>query len=81
MARCGGPRITGITIAIPTSAEDLHSVAQDGFWYSHVWWIFDSGNQNTDYNRIRDFARFPELRFLNKFYLLPPIMLGTVVFF
>ena len=61
--------------------EDLHSVANDGFWYSHVWWIFDDGNQDTDYNRIRDFARFPELRWLNKYYLLPPIMLGTAVFF
>jgi len=61
--------------------EDLHSVAQDGFWYSHVWWIFDNGNQDTDYNRIRDFARFPELRWLNKYYLLPPIMLGTACFF
>jgi stearoyl-CoA desaturase (Delta-9 desaturase) len=61
-------------------AEDLHSVSQDGFWYSHVLWIFDNGTQTTDYNRIRDFARFPELRFLNKFYLLPPIMLGTAVF-
>jgi stearoyl-CoA desaturase (delta-9 desaturase) len=60
--------------------QDLHSVAQDGFWYSHVWWIFEKGNQHTDYNRIRDFARFPELRFLNKYYLLPPIMLGTLVF-
>lgn len=61
--------------------QDLHSVAHDGFWYSHVWWIFEKGNQTTDYNRIRDFARFPELRFLNKYYLLPPIMLGTLVFF
>ena len=61
--------------------EDLHSVANDGFWYSHMLWIFDDGNQATDYNRIRDFARFPELRFLNKYYLLPPIALGTLVFF
>lgn len=61
--------------------QDLHSVAQDGFWYSHVWWIFDEGNQKTDLNRIRDFARFPELRFLDKYYLLPPILMGTVVFF
>jgi stearoyl-CoA desaturase (delta-9 desaturase) len=61
--------------------EDLHSVKQDGFWYSHVGWIFADGNQKTDYNRIRDFARFPELRFLDKYYLLPPILMGTVVFF
>src|SRR5690606_22911792 len=30
---------------------------------------------------IRDFARFPELRFLDKYYLLPPILMGTAVFF
>jgi stearoyl-CoA desaturase (Delta-9 desaturase) len=60
--------------------EDLHSVAQDGFWYSHVWWIFERDNQVTDYNRIRDFARFPELRFLDRFHLIPPVIMGTVVF-
>jgi stearoyl-CoA desaturase (delta-9 desaturase) len=60
--------------------EDIHSVAQDGFWYSHVWWIFERGNQITDYNRIRDFARFPELRFLDRFHLIPPVLMGTVVF-
>ena len=61
--------------------EDTHSVAQDGFWYSHVGWIFAEGNQVTDYNRIRDFARFPELRFLDKYYLLPPFIMGAAVFF
>jgi stearoyl-CoA desaturase (Delta-9 desaturase) len=60
--------------------EDLHSVAQDGFWYSHVLWIFERNNQKTDYNKIRDFARFPELRFLDKYHLIPPVLMGTVVF-
>lgn len=60
--------------------EDIHSVAQDGFWYSHVLWIFERNNQETDYNRIRDFARFPELRFLDRFHLIPPVVMGTVVF-
>src|SRR5512139_929156 len=60
--------------------EDIHSVAQDGFWYSHVLWIFERNNQVTDYNRIRDFARFPELRFLDRFHLIPPVVMGTVVF-
>jgi stearoyl-CoA desaturase (delta-9 desaturase) len=43
----------------------------------------DSGKQNqaTDMNRVRDLAKYPELRFLEKYYLLPPIMLGTAVFF
>jgi stearoyl-CoA desaturase (Delta-9 desaturase) len=61
--------------------QDTHSVAQDGFWYSHVLWIFEKQNQATDMNRVRDLAKYPELRFLEKYYLLPPIMLGTAVFF
>jgi stearoyl-CoA desaturase (delta-9 desaturase) len=59
-------------------AGDLHSPVNDGFWYSHVGWLFN-GTGETDYSMIPDFARFPELRFLNKHYLLPPILMGFVV--
>jgi stearoyl-CoA desaturase (delta-9 desaturase) len=61
--------------------QDLHSPIQDGFWYSHVLWIFNGENYGTDYSRIPDLTRYPELRFLDKYYLLPPILLGTVIFF
>ncbi len=61
--------------------EDVHSPIQDGFWYSHVLWLFDRDTPPTDYRRIPDLARYPELRFLDKYYLLPPILLGTLVFF
>jgi len=59
---------------------DLHSPKRDGFWYSHVGWMFVKGADETDYSRIKDFAKYPELRFLNRFYLIPPIVLGTAVF-
>jgi stearoyl-CoA desaturase (Delta-9 desaturase) len=61
--------------------NDSHSVLQDGFWYSHMLWIFDPATSATDYSRIPDLARYPELRFLNKYYLLPPILLGAAIFF
>jgi stearoyl-CoA desaturase (delta-9 desaturase) len=61
--------------------DDVHSPVQDGFWYSHVLWIFDTSRPQTDFRRIPDLARYPELRFLNKYYLLPPILLGALVFF
>jgi stearoyl-CoA desaturase (Delta-9 desaturase) len=60
-------------------AGDLHSPVNDGFWYSHFGWLFN-GTGDTDYTMIPDFARFPELRFLNKYFLLPPIIMGVVVF-
>jgi stearoyl-CoA desaturase (Delta-9 desaturase) len=61
-------------------AGDLHSPVREGFWYSHFGWLFNHTG-DTDYSRIPDFARYPELRFLNKWYLLPPIALGVATFF
>jgi stearoyl-CoA desaturase (Delta-9 desaturase) len=58
---------------------DVHSPVRDGFWHSHMLWLF-AGTADTDLSRIPDFARFPELRFLNRHYLLPPIVLGVAVF-
>jgi stearoyl-CoA desaturase (delta-9 desaturase) len=49
-----------------------------GFWYSHVGWLF-AGTEETDYSRVKDLARYPELVWLNKLSLLPAVLLGFVV--
>lgn len=51
--------------------EDIHSPVKRGFLWSHVGWILSSSYVDTDLNQIRDLAKYPELRFLNKFHLLP----------
>ena len=58
--------------------KDLHSAKQDGFWHSHTGWIF-AGTDETDWKRIKDLAKYPELVWLNKYWLFPPIALGLVV--
>jgi stearoyl-CoA desaturase (delta-9 desaturase) len=45
--------------------DDIHSPVQRGFWWSHIGWILSSRHKATDYDRIKDFAKYPELRFLN----------------
>jgi stearoyl-CoA desaturase (Delta-9 desaturase) len=55
--------------------RDVHSPKQWGFWHAHVGWIYD-GNDKTNYARVRDLARFPELVILNKLWWLPPTILG-----
>src|SRR5262245_53419902 len=52
---------------------DLHSVKQSGFWWSHMGWILARDLEGTDLSRIRDFARYPELVWLNRWWMLPPI--------
>ncbi len=59
---------------------DTHSVLQDGFWWSHVGWILAPQNHDTDYDRVKDLARYPELRFLDRFYYLPAIALAVALF-
>lgn len=49
--------------------EDPHSPVQRGFWYSHMWWIFDPKNDETRWDMVRDLKKYPELRFLNRFWL------------
>ena len=46
--------------------EDIHSPTQDGFWWSHIGWILSGKYDATDFSRIPDLARFPELRWLDR---------------
>jgi stearoyl-CoA desaturase (delta-9 desaturase) len=60
--------------------QDPHSVKQRGFWWAHLGWILVKRFVETDYDRIKDFAKYPELRWLNKWHLLPPIALATTLY-
>jgi stearoyl-CoA desaturase (delta-9 desaturase) len=59
--------------------EDVHSPRQRGFWYSQIGWILSDKYTVTDFDRIKDFAKYPELRWLNKYHLVPPLLMGAVV--
>jgi len=60
--------------------EDLHSPTLFGFWWSHVGWILSDRYNKTRAELIGDFYRFPELRWLNKYFLVPPVALAVVLF-
>jgi len=59
--------------------DDLHSPTLFGFFWSHVGWIISDKYNETRLNYIADFAKFPELRWLNKYHLIPPVALATVL--
>ncbi len=60
--------------------SDVHSVLQDGFWWSHVGWIVSRQYDTTDLSKVKDLARFPELRFLDRFHVLPPIAYAATLY-
>ncbi len=55
---------------------DVHSPIQRGFLYAHVGWLFDD-TEETRWDRIQDFAKYPELVWLNKYWLVPPVALAV----
>ena len=58
--------------------EDIHSPKR-GFWWSHVGWFLCDKFKVTPTDRIKDFASFPELRWLDKYCLVPPTILALTV--
>lgn len=58
--------------------SDIHSPVQDGFWWSHVGWIMSGNFDRTQHERIKDFASYPELHWLNRHHLVPPLLLALL---
>lgn len=59
--------------------EDPHSMKQYGFWYSHIGWILGPDYKDTDYEGISDFSKYKELVWLNKYYVVPPLILMAIL--
>jgi len=59
--------------------QDLHSPKQRGFWWAQVGWILSRGTSETQLKYIQDFAKYPELRWLNRFFLVPPTLYAVTI--
>jgi stearoyl-CoA desaturase (delta-9 desaturase) len=60
--------------------EDPHSPLQKGFFTSHVGWILDRKNFRTQIEEVPDLAEYRELRFLDRFDTLVPLLFAAAVF-
>jgi len=60
--------------------EDLHSPTLRGFWWSHVGWIIAPDFVETKFELVKDLAKYPELRWLNRYHLVPVALLGAAMF-
>jgi stearoyl-CoA desaturase (delta-9 desaturase) len=60
--------------------KDPHS-PQQGLWWSHIGWILSGKYGRIDYEKIPDFAKYPELRFLDRHDWIGPWALGVACYF
>ena len=61
--------------------RDPHSPHRLGFVRSHLGWFLTPRGFRTDWRVIRDLAQYPELRWLDRFDVLMPILLAVALFF
>jgi len=55
--------------------DDIHSPVKQDFWWSHMGWFLCTKYDETPWRLIPQFAKFPELRWLNRYHAVP----GTVL--
>ena len=60
--------------------RDAHSPTEGGFWWSHVFWFTTRRNFPTDLDQVRDFARFPELHFIDRYDLIAQLTLLALLY-
>jgi stearoyl-CoA desaturase (delta-9 desaturase) len=61
--------------------EDIHSPGLRGFWWSHWGWVICKRYAPTNEEAVKDLAKFPELKFINKHHGLAPFILAVAIFF
>jgi len=59
---------------------DPHSPGVYGFIWSHVGWFLTPRNFRTDLSRVPDLAKFPELRVLDRYDTLVPVVLAVCLY-
>ncbi|MEO8435607.1 MAG: acyl-CoA desaturase [Pyrinomonadaceae bacterium] len=60
--------------------EDLHSPLSHTLWRSHVGWFLSRESQTTEWKLITNLSKYPDLRFLDRYYSLPPAVLAVAMF-
>jgi stearoyl-CoA desaturase (Delta-9 desaturase) len=60
---------------------DAHSPVQHGFFWSHFGWFLSTANFHTQLERVKELAKFPELRFLDRFDVIVPMVFALGIFF
>ena len=60
--------------------SDPHSPRVFGFLWSHVGWFLTPRNFRTDLARVPDLAKYPELRWLDRFDIAIPVLLAVAMY-
>ncbi len=57
--------------------DDPHSPVHHGLWWSHTGWFLTREHFPVQEKRVRDLQTYPELRFLDRFDIVVPVLLAV----
>jgi len=60
--------------------QDVHSPSRHGFWWSHIGWLTSKANFPTNYKYVAEWAKYPELRWLNRYDTVIPVLLALALY-
>lgn len=60
--------------------DDPHSPHVTSFWWAHLGWILSTESGPTPLKDIKDWAQYPELRWLDRWHWVPGITTGVLCF-
>lgn len=60
--------------------SDLHSPMAHSFWQSHIGWFLARQSLTIDPTLITNLSKYRDLRLLDRFYSVPPIMLAVATY-
>lgn len=55
--------------------KDLHSPGIRGLWWAHAGWVLSDEHDDADLSLVKDLAKYPELRLLDRYHYIPPLLL------
>jgi stearoyl-CoA desaturase (delta-9 desaturase) len=58
--------------------DDPHSPIIRSIWWAHVGWVLSNDYEESDRRLVRDWNRYPELRWLDQWHWVPGIFLGVL---
>lgn len=60
--------------------DDSHSPVHGGFFWSHMTWFLTNKNFTPKNERVKDLLRYPELKFLDRFDVIAPLILAISLY-
>ena len=60
--------------------DDIHSPSRRGFFWAHLGWLLCPKYAAPRLDLVQDFAKYPELRFLDRHAFLAPAVLAALLF-